>query len=124
MLKTRYGDRRPAAGHQQSACLRIYRLGRPATVVRVAGSAVAVDLYELHAEEADSDWCARRDTYETALAEYEAGHWAACCRMIYPLLIEKEGHYDIPCLNLVSRALECLKSPPRIFDPIVDLSTK
>ena len=83
-----------------------------------------MDLFELHAEQADPEWLAQRDAYEKGLALYEAGQWGACCRSIYPVLSGREGNYDIPSLNLIIRASECLKLPPKTFDPIIELSSK
>jgi adenylate cyclase len=92
--------------------------------VRAVGLTTAVELCELYAEEASPEWLAHREAYESALALYEAGQWAACCKALYPLLAGQEGHYDIPSLSLARRALECLTAPPRVFDPIVELSSK
>jgi adenylate cyclase len=93
--------------------------------VRVAGIGGAVDLYELHAEQASPEWLGRRDSYEAALAQFEAGQWAACWQMLSPPLSAVEGNrYDVPSLNLAARALECLKSPPKGFDPVFEFSTK
>jgi adenylate cyclase len=92
--------------------------------VRVVGLTGAVDLFELCAAECSAEWQTRRDSYESALALYEAGKWAECCKTLYPLLAGAEGHYDVPSLNLARRALECLTSPPKVFDPVVDISSK
>jgi hypothetical protein len=92
--------------------------------VRVVGISGAVDLYELCGEEATPEGQARWAAYESALAQYEAGQWLACCKALYPLLAGHEGHYDVPSLNLAKRALECLTSPPNVFDPIVELGSK
>jgi adenylate cyclase len=91
---------------------------------RVAGVGGAVDLYELYGEEATSEWCSRRDAYETALALYSAGRWADAAHILRPLVGDHDGHFDIPSLNLLRRAVECLRSPPDSFDPIVDLVGK
>ncbi|MFN4260175.1 MAG: adenylate/guanylate cyclase domain-containing protein [Gemmataceae bacterium] len=92
--------------------------------VRVVGVGEAVNLYELHAETAEPAWRTRRDAYENALTLYEAGQWAASCRAIYPLLGDQAGQYDIPSLNLLTRAIENMKSPPEEFDPVVEMSSK
>jgi adenylate cyclase len=93
--------------------------------VSVAGFGGVVDLYELHAEQASPQWLSGRDCYEAALAQFEAGQWTACCKTISPPLLAVEGdHYDIPSLELAARAVECLKSPPKSFDPIVKFSGK
>jgi adenylate cyclase len=96
------------------------RLGR----VRFAGVNGAVDLYELHAEGAAPEWLARRDTYEAALSLFEAGQWNASCRAVYPLLTDPGGQDDLPCITLAARALECLKAPPKTFDPVVEVNGK
>jgi adenylate cyclase len=92
--------------------------------VRVPGIHSPVDLYELHAESAAPDWFERRDAYEAALAFFEAGQWGATCRTVYPLLAGQEGRYDLACLHLVARAVECLKAPPASFDPVQELGGK
>jgi adenylate cyclase len=91
---------------------------------RLEGMTDPADLYELHAEEVQPDWLTRRDGYEQSLDLYMAGQWPACCRTLLPLLPAVEGQYDIPSLSLATRALECLKSPPKTFDPIWDLGGK
>ena len=35
-----------------------------------------------------------------------------------------EGNYDFPCLSLLTRAIECLKTPPKLFDPVIELLGK
>ena len=92
--------------------------------VRVAGIADAVDLYELHSDAASAEWITWRDEYEHALQLFESGEWASACRVAYQLLSPHAGRYDIPSLSLVARAVECLKTPPVQFDPVVELSAK
>ncbi len=92
--------------------------------VRVVGMNTPVDLHELCTQATTADWQVQRDAYETALALFEAGQWPACCRAIYPLLSMQEGNYDISCLNLLTRAIECLKLPPKAFDPVIDFTSK
>jgi adenylate cyclase len=93
--------------------------------VRVVGINEPVDLYELYAEAAAPEWIARRDMYEGALAEYEAGHWVNTCRGLYPLMADsQEGGVDVPSLTIVARAVEALKSPPDHFDGVIDLTSK
>jgi adenylate cyclase len=92
--------------------------------VRVVGITGAVDLYELHAEEASPEWRSHCANYELALSQYEAGQWSPCIRTIYPTLAGQEGHYDLPSLFLVSRSLECLKNIPKDFEPVIELSSK
>jgi adenylate cyclase len=95
------------------------RLGR----VRVVGIETPVDLYELHAETATPEWCARRDTYEKALALYEAGDWAAAHSVIAPLVAGPPDH-DLPSINLAGRALEALRSCPEHRDTAFELNMK
>ena len=92
--------------------------------VRAVGMNTPVDLHELYAGTASAEWQAQRDAYETALALFEAGQWPACCRAIYPLLSMQEGHYDISCLNLLTRSIECLRIPPKSFDPVIEFTAK
>jgi adenylate cyclase len=92
--------------------------------VRVAGIDGAADLYELHTGSADPAWNSLRDAYERALTLYEAGHFAEACRTLYPLVSSPEGQYDLPSLTLIGRCIECMKSPHRPFDPVVELIQK
>jgi len=93
--------------------------------LRVLGVQDAVDLYELHAESADPEWLELRNSYEKALALFETGQWTATCREIYPILAAgPEEKQDGPSLDLLARAIECIKSPPESFDPTLELSTK
>jgi adenylate cyclase len=91
---------------------------------RLAGVADVVDLYELHGERAEPGWEESRAAYEEALRRYEAGEWAAACQGIYTLLADRAGRYDVPTLNLLSRAVECLKPAAPRFDPVWEFSTK
>jgi adenylate cyclase len=88
---------------------------------RLAGFAEGVELYELHAEGASPEWLERRTAYETALEHFESRRWGESCQEIYPLLQDLESKYDVPSLNLLSRAVDCLKSQPDHFDPCLDL---
>jgi adenylate cyclase len=92
--------------------------------VRVVGIDGPVDLYELHAAALEPDWQFRRDLYESALALYESGSWTEACRTLYPMLAGQEGRYDLPTLSLIGRAIECLKSSPSEFDPVIHLTDK
>ncbi len=93
--------------------------------VRVVGIQGAVDFYELYAEQAAPEWLERRRIFEEALALYESGQWGLACSTLYPLLSAHDGtNYDVPCLNLITRAVEALKNPPTQFDGIVELSRK
>jgi adenylate cyclase len=91
---------------------------------RVVGIAGEVDLHELHGESASPDWQSRRETYERALALFETGKWSEACQALFPLLNGENGAYDLPSLTLLGRAVECLKSPPAHFDPILELKSK
>ena len=55
---------------------------------------------------------------------FEAGEWHRAYQAINPLLAGQSGNYDVPSLNLAARALECLKTPPEHFDPVLDLKSK
>src|SRR5262245_29818447 len=96
------------------------RLGK----VRVVGIQGVVDLFELHAETADAEWTGRRDAYEQALGLYETSQFGNACSAIYPLLTNQEGNYDVPSLNLVTRAVEAIKNPPEKFDGVFELTFK
>jgi adenylate cyclase len=91
---------------------------------RVPGIGGPVDLYELYGEEASTEWRYRRDTYETALALYAEGSWADAAQALRPLVGDEDGHFDIPSLNLLRRAIECLRSAPDTFDPVIDIASK
>ncbi|MEE9126001.1 MAG: adenylate/guanylate cyclase domain-containing protein, partial [Planctomycetota bacterium] len=88
---------------------------------RLAGVAEGVDLHELHSEGASPEWLERRTAYETALEHFESRRWGETCQKIYPLLQDLESKYDVPSLNLLSRAVDCLKHQPEHFDPCLDL---
>ena len=84
-----------------------------------------MDVYELHsAATDDAQWQSRRDGYEAALKQFESHDWAAACGTLYPLLAAQPDRYDVPSLTLIGRAVECLKSPPAAFDPVLDFSHK
>ncbi|AGA29128.1 adenylate/guanylate cyclase domain-containing protein [Singulisphaera acidiphila] len=92
--------------------------------VRVAGIDGAADLYELHTGSVDAAWGSLCNAYETALSHYEQGRFAEACRTLYPLISGPEGQYDLPTLTLVGRCIECLKSPHKSFDPVIELVQK
>src|SRR5581483_7299341 len=94
--------------------------------VRVLGTAGAVVIYELQGETATPEWLAQKDTYEAALALYEAGEWAKASQTLVPLLQEagQQARYDRPTLRLLRRAGECLEAPPAVFDPVMELTSK
>jgi adenylate cyclase len=91
---------------------------------RVVGIAGEVELYELHSELESTVWQSRRETYEHALALYEAGKWSEACEALLPLLTRATGSHDLPSLTLLGRAVECIKARPAHFDPVLDLKTK
>ncbi len=91
---------------------------------RLAGITDAVELYELHGEGAEPTWEQERDAYEEALRNYEAGQWSAAAQGVYPLLSGRAGRYDVPALNLLSRAVEYLKPAAAKFDPVWEFTTK
>jgi adenylate cyclase len=91
---------------------------------RVVGITDCVDLHELNAGSVSPDWRARRESYERALALYEVGRWSEACQALYPLLNTDSGSYDLPGLTLLSKAVECLKAPPSLFDPVFELRSK
>ncbi len=98
----------------------VRRLGKH----RMVGVSEAIDLYELYVENPTPEWLARRDVYEKALALFESGKWAEACQILYPLVGGADGQHDILCLDLLTRALACLKNPPERFDPTVDFTRK
>jgi adenylate cyclase len=93
--------------------------------VRVAGIATPLDVFELHsAAPDDPQWKQQREGYEAALAQFESRRWAEACRTLYALVETQADRYDIPSLTLIGRAVECLKSPPATFEPVLDFVQK
>ena len=88
--------------------------------VRLAGVTSPVVLYELFNEE----WTPWSSSYETALEHFEAGRWSQACEVVYPLLEPRNGGFDVPSFILFTRALECLKSSPKQFDPVLDFGSE
>ena len=91
---------------------------------RVFGIEGVIDLYELSSAPLDDRWTSFRETYEAGLDHFEVGRWTEACRTLYPLIAGREGQYDPPTLTLIGRCLECLKSPPAAFDPVLNLGAK
>ncbi len=91
---------------------------------RVVGIHGDVELHELHAETASPEWQHRRESYERALALYEAGDWSDAAQAVFPILTATGGGYDLPGLTLLGRAVECLKAHPASFDPVLELKSK
>ena len=91
---------------------------------RVVGIDGDVELHELHAETATPEWHHRSESYERALALYEAGEWSNAAQAVFPILTATGGGYDLPGLTLLGRAVECLKSHPASFDPVLELKSK
>ena len=85
----------------------------------------AVQLYELHADDATGAWNQRRDIYEEALSLFEDQDWSTACQRVQPLLFEQaDGQIDLPSLILATNAIDCLKSRPEPFDPAISLGQK
>jgi adenylate cyclase len=91
---------------------------------RLEGAAQPIDLFELSGEPQTLEWSARRDAFEEALGHYESRRFAEACQSLYPLLAQQAGQYDVPTLTLLSRAVECLKSLPDEFSPVLEISHK
>jgi adenylate cyclase len=88
------------------------------------GIADPVELYEMSVGENSAPWQQRRIAFETALEHFHAKRWAEACLALYPLISDAHGEYDIASLQLLSRAVECLKSNPDPFDPVVAVRSK
>ena len=88
--------------------------------LRVQGFADPVEVYELYAGAPPTGWLAMRDTYEQALAHFEAREWSEACGLLAGIL-SQGPEYDIPSLQLLSRAVECLRSRPEPFDPAMTI---
>jgi adenylate cyclase len=84
-----------------------------------------VDLYQLYLGDNDPRWREHRDSFEAALRFYEAGQFPAVCSILYALLSERGNEdYDIPSLDLVTRAVQSIRSPSETFDPILKFRDK
>lgn len=79
--------------------------------VRVVGIQEVVDLYQLHASVPTEGWNEFAQTYEKALAEYEASRFGQACSILYPLISEKNGEYDGPSLSLMAKTIEFIRKP-------------
>lgn len=88
--------------------------------LRVQGFADPVEVYELYPGTPPAGWLAMRDTYEKALAHFEAREWSEACGLLAGIL-SQGPEYDIPSLQLLSRAVECLRSRPEPFDPAMTI---
>lgn len=88
--------------------------------VRLVGIEEAVELYEL-ARPACSD-PSLRQTYEAALDRYEHGDWAQAYQILQSLAARPD--HDVPTLHLLSQVVDCLRSPPESFDPVLVLRRK
>jgi adenylate cyclase len=88
--------------------------------MRVQGFAEPVDVYELFPGEPPPGWYLRRDAFEQALEHYERREWTEACRLLAGLL-SVGGDYDLPSLQLLGRAVECLRSRPDPFDPALSI---
>jgi adenylate cyclase len=98
------------------------RIGR----IVLPGVAQPVVAFELSGRHGSAEWIRLRDTYEAALALFEAGQWARACQALTPLL-DANGEkpvYDWPTLRLMRRAWDCLETRPDPFDPIIEVSSK
>ncbi len=91
---------------------------------KLIGIANPVELYELYGEETTADWREFRDNYEKALKLYEDRDWEQACQTVYELLADAERRFDVPCLSLLAQSVECLRSRPSEFDPVVNFTEK
>ncbi len=108
------------------ACLPAEFLARRIGRVVLPGVAQPVVTFELFGRHESAEWIRLRDTYEAALALFEAGQWARACQALTPLL-DASGEravYDWPTLRLMRRAWDCLETRPEPFDPIIEVSSK
>jgi adenylate cyclase len=92
--------------------------------VRLAGMGDAVDLFELSVPDRPG-WSTLRSAYEQALELFEVERLPEACRILQPLLAGRdETGYDVPSLDLISRAVQRLRSPLGPFDPVLVLGSK
>lgn len=101
-------------------CLQTRRLCQ----AQLSGVPDPVDLYELRSTEPDPGWLRIKEVYEQALAFYEGEAWGDAWRTLSPLFAGHEHDFDVPSLNLMSRTLDCLRTPPSPFDRSFSLRTK
>jgi adenylate cyclase len=87
----------------------------------LSGIVEPVYLFELSSGPNTPEWQRRRTAFETALEHFHARRWADACLAIYPLISDTRGEYDVVSLQLLARAVECLRSNPDPFDPVVHL---
>jgi hypothetical protein len=66
----------------------------------------------------------RRESFQRALALYQAGEWSEAARVVLPIRTAVGGGYDLPGLTLLGRAVECLKAASTSFDPALELKSK
>jgi adenylate cyclase len=92
--------------------------------VRVVGIENPSSFYQLQDTNVSKEWRAFRNAYETVLEYYESGNWVAASEAIAPIISQQNAQRDIPSLTLISRIVDCLRSPPKRFDPIWDLQVK
>lgn len=94
---------------------------RRACTARVVGIDQPVELFELAGVDnpAGADW---KEKYETALAEFEAGHYRLAARTLQPLIVEAIN--DGPSIVLLSRAVQGLAHGPTPGHPVWELPTK
>ncbi len=93
--------------------------------IRVVGVNEPVSIYELHGDDPSGSWSQRRHVYEKSLDLFEREEWADACQTIQPLLSKQEdGTTDHPSILLAGRAIDCLKSPDKPFDPVITLDEK
>jgi adenylate cyclase len=88
--------------------------------LRLQGIADPVDVFELAPGVPDAGWCERRDAFEHALFLFETRQWPEACRELVALVIAGD-EYDMPALQLLSRAVECMRSNPPVFDPALSV---
>jgi adenylate cyclase len=88
--------------------------------LHVQGVAEPVEVFELHSGEVTPAWTTMRDSFEQALAHFEGRRWSGACQILAGLLTSEFG-YDIPSLQMLSRAVECLRSMPDPFDPAMTI---
>lgn len=92
--------------------------------LQVLGIEAPVRVYELHGNSVDPAWNEWRNTYESGLDKFEHGDLAQACKILHSLMEDRNGEYDKASLYIVSRALDFLKEPEKVFDPVLKLQTK
>src|SRR5262249_5160158 len=89
-------------------------------LVHLPGIDTPVDVHELPPVARGGDWPAYRDSYESALAMYEAGRLEEAHQALLSLIDTRQvQESDIPARLLIARVQECMKNPSASYDSAI-----